>query len=98
MRLYEKISNFYARHFIGCCIILVLAMLLGIGIGIPLVKIGERQIHRWDGWMWAHQTELVPGIQFNSDDCIGTSNNKYANTFCEEPPYLYKKYWIKKTY
>jgi hypothetical protein len=94
----ERIMEYYDQHPARCLLIVIVCMFLMMGAGFLLVDGFEKQLKRWNGWLWAHQTELVPGIQFNSDNCIGSSTDKYANRFCEEPPDLYKKYWIWKMY
>ena len=98
MNWFKKLEKYCDQHFWRCVALLIFLLLLLIGNGIVLMKIGQRQMYKWDGWLWAHQAEIVPGIQYNVDNCVGSSSNKYANTFCEEPPELYKKYWVKKTY
>lgn len=94
----DRLFEYFDKHFILSIIILLLVLLLGIGIGCLMCDAVEKQTRRWDSWMWAHQMELVPGLKWNNNQCLGESTDKYANRFCEEPYTLYKKYWVWKHY
>ncbi len=94
----ERLFVYFDTHFISSIIILLLVLILGTSIGCLMVDAVKKQTKRWDSWMWAHQMELVPGIKWNYNQCVGETTNKYANRFCEEPSTLYKKYWIWKHY
>jgi hypothetical protein len=93
-----KIGEYIDKHFGQFIAMTLVVLVVGIFGGILAVDAVNKQTRRWDSWMWAHQMEFVPGLKWNSNQCVGESKDQYANRFCEEPSTLYKKYWIWKHY
>lgn len=90
--------DFGDNHPVWWFTITVILCLVIIVVGVIGIDYGKKVTRRWDGWIDAHRTELVPEIRSNYDMCFGSPNADHPYTFCEEPPDWYKSYWVWKNY
>lgn len=94
--------DFGDNHPVWCFAIAVILSLLftavGVAVGVIGIEYGQKVTRRWDGWINAHRTELVPEIRSNFDGCFGSPNADRPFKFCEEPPDWYKSYWVWTNY
>ena len=94
-KIHDWIKVSVARMVVSTIVLWCLLLAAGLLAGDAL----QKQTHRWNGWMNAHQMDYVSGLQFNYDQCIGSNpDNKFAYIICEEPPNWYKKFWVWKEY
>lgn len=94
----DSVLEWMVNHFPATvAIILIGAIVFSCGLSF-VCDVGNKQFHRWNGWMRAHQMEYVEGLKYNNNECISNNADKYATIRCLEPPTLYKKYWVWKNF
>ena len=69
--MHGKIGEYIDKHFGRFLAMMIVVLLVGIFGGMIAVDAVNKQTRRWDSWMWAHQMEFVPGLKWNSNQCVG---------------------------